>query len=84
MAVANSRTRAAFNNKKPAHVKSCCKACGNAHDSPLHAEACGHAHHWLLEAPEGPISEARCKIPGCKATTQFRNGFPKDRAEAKQ
>ncbi len=28
-------------------------------------------HHWLIEVPDGPTSDARCKL--CGATRQFRN-----------
>lgn len=28
-------------------------------------------HHWLIEAPDGPTSDARCKR--CDARRQFRN-----------
>lgn len=28
-------------------------------------------HHWLIEAPDGPTSDGRCKL--CGATRQFRN-----------
>ena len=32
-----------------------------------------HVHYWLVERPNGPTSEATCKL--CGATRTFRNSF---------
>jgi hypothetical protein len=30
-----------------------------------------HAHHWLIDEPDGPVSRGHCK--GCGAVKAFRN-----------
>ena len=35
------------------------------------AEPTGHAHHWVIGEPEGPVSRGVCKT--CGAARDFRN-----------
>jgi hypothetical protein len=32
-----------------------------------------HAHHWLIDGQQGPVSPAFCKLCGCHR--EFSNGF---------
>ena len=32
-----------------------------------------HAHHWLIDGQQGPVSPAACKL--CGAKREFTNGY---------
>ena len=38
-----------------------------------------HAHHWIIQPAEGPVSQGKCKI--CKISKDFANSmFPESRS----
>ena len=41
-----------------------------------------HAHHWLVDSPNGPTSKATCKT--CGAADEFMNSIPIERYSAWQ
>lgn len=47
----------------------------NAHPPTPSGEG-DHAHHWVIETPNGPNSPGCCKI--CKITREFKNSTSDD------
>lgn len=70
------------NDKKPVYTRmsadvysvqeSACRAC-HAIGNHVMEVTDGCAHHWMLEAPNGPTSEGTCQK--CGVTETFRNSF---------